>query len=131
MSEQENGLQALGPLDGFEVWDKNTDAPAGLKPDKKAAWVSVLMSGGLGLNKVARFMLGEDVRAVKIMFDRQRKRIGFVPTDPEDGNSYDITSTCGCQIQCRKLLEYYGITVEKTTRCYDLEVIDGILIANL
>ena len=28
-------------------------------------------------------------------------------------------------------MEHYGISVERTTRCYDLEMVDGGLVANL
>ena len=57
---------------------------------------------------------------------------GFIPNDPGDKNSYEIYSwNQSVQISCRKLMDHYGISVERTTRCYDLEVVDGVLVANI
>jgi hypothetical protein len=115
-------------LSGFEVWDRTIQAPAGT--ERKEAFVSVLMSGGFGINKVARRMLGP-VEAVRVMYDPERKRVGFVPADPEEKGCFLISSWNSAQVTCSKLMEYYGIRVERTTRCYDLEMVDGVLVANL
>ena len=32
---------------------------------------------------------------------------------------------------CRRLFEYYGVDVSETRRCYDLDMVDGVLVANL
>ena len=117
-------------LDGFEVWDRTIQAPAGT--EKKEAFVSVLVSGGFGINIPARRLLGQWAEAVKVMYDPERKRVGFVPTDPDAKNSYEVYSwNQSVQIGCKKLMDHYGISVERTTRCYDLEVVDGVLVANI
>ena len=116
-------------LDGFQVWDRDVNAPAGT--EKKVAFVSVLVSG-FRLNLAARRMLGEP-GAVRLMFDPKRRRVGLVPVGPESANCYPISpySSGGLQISCTKLMEHYGISVERTTRCYDLEMVDGVPVANL
>jgi len=117
-------------LDGFEVWDRTISAPAGT--ERKEAFVSLLTSGGFGVNIAARRMLGEWAEAVKVMYDPERKRVGFVPTDPEEKNSYRVYGwDHSFQVSCKKLTDHYGISVERTTRCYDLEVVDGVLVANI
>ena len=116
-------------LDGFEVWDRTVQAPAGT--ERKVAFVSVLMSGGFSLNSAARRLLGEGVEALEVMYDPERKRVGFIPTHRDDANSYEVYSNCGCQIQCKKLMEHYGISVERTARCHDIDVVDGVLVANI
>ena len=92
----------------------------------------MLQSGGFGINIPARRMLGRSVEAIRVMYDPQRRRVGFVAADPEDRNSFEV---CGwdysLQVQCKKLMEHYGITVARTVRCYDLEVVDGVLVANI
>ena len=130
-TEHPGGLPELrAGLDGFEVWDRTINAPAGT--ERKEAFVSILMSGGFGINIAARRMLGRGTEAVKVMYDPERKRVGFVPTDPESKNSYEVYGwNYSVQIQCKKLMEHYGICVERTARCYDLEVVDGVLVANI
>jgi hypothetical protein len=51
-------LGDLGPvaLDGFEVWDRYVQAPAG--SETRVAFVSIRKGGVVGLNKAAREMLG-------------------------------------------------------------------------
>ena len=115
-------------LDGFEVWDRTVNTPAG--QGRKVAWVSLLMSGGIGLNRAAREML-PPCEAVRLMYDPKGRRIGFVVTDPEAENSYEVRYTSGTQIQCRKFLEWYGLEVSETTRYTDLRVIDGVLVVDL
>ncbi len=116
-------------LANFEVWDRTISAPVGT--EKREAFVSVLMSGGFGLNIAARRLLGR-VEAVKVMYDPRRKRVGFIPADPEDKNSYHIHGwNDSVQIACKKLMDHYGISCERTARCYDLEMIDGMLVANI
>jgi hypothetical protein len=116
-------------LSDFEVWDRTIQARAGT--ERKEAFVSVLVSG-FRLNLAARRMLGEP-GAVRIMFDPEQRRVGFVPVGPESANCYPISlySSGGLQISCKKLMEHYGISVERTTRCYDLEMVAGVLVANL
>ena len=117
-------------LDGFQVWDRTIQAPAGT--EKKQAFVSVLMSGGFGLNIAARRLLGEHVEAIRIMYDPERMRVGFVPAEPESPNSYDVHYWySSAQLPCKKLMDHYGIRVERTVRCYHLEVVDGVLVANI
>ena len=116
-------------LDGFKVWDRVIAAPAGT--ERKEAFVSVLVSGGFGINIAARRLLGS-ARAVRLMYDPERKRIGFVPCDPDEANSYELDGwNHSVQITCKKLMEHYGVTVPRTSRCYDLEVVDGVLVANI
>ena len=92
----------------------------------------MLVSGGFRLNLAARRMLGES-GAVRIMFDAEQRRVGYVPVGPESANCYPISpySSGGLQTTCRKLMEHYGISVKETVHCYDLEMVDGVLVANL
>lgn len=115
-------------LDGFEVWDRTVQAPAGR--EKKVAFVSVRVGGVIGLNKAAREMLGRP-EAVKVMFDPKRGRIGLIATSLDEENSYEICQYSGCQISCKKLFDYYGITITKARRYYDIQMIDGILVVNI
>lgn len=123
-------LADLGPvvLDGFEVWDKHHQAPAG--SDTKVAFVSIRVGGVVGLNKYAREMLGP-CDAVRVMYDPKRHRLGIMPGDPEAKDTYLIDYRTQVQIACKKLFEYYGVDISKTRRYYDLEMVDGVLIATL
>lgn len=114
-------------LDGFEVWDRTVQAPAGQA--KKVAFVSVGAGGVVRLNKAATAMLGR-VEAVKIMYDPKHQRLGFVPTDPEAANSYEV-GNFQVYFCCRKLFEYYGVEFFESRRYYGLEMVDGILVANI
>ncbi len=115
-------------LDGFEVWDRTVGAPAG--QGRAVAYVSVRVGGNVGLNKAAVKMLGP-CDAVKVMYDSKRHRLGFVVADPETANSFEIASHSGVQLTCGKLFEYYGVEIEETRRYHDLQMVDGVLIANL
>ena len=124
-------LAELGPveLDGFEVWDRYVQAPAG--SGKKVAFVSVRVGGVVGLNKAAREMLGH-CDAVRVMYDPKRLRLGIVPADPEARDSYQTPDWhWGTQLSCRRMFEFYGVEIAETRRCYDLEMVDGVLVANL
>jgi len=122
-------LAEIGPvaLDGIEVWDRHLQAPAG--SETRVAFVSV-RAGGVGLNKYACKMLGR-CDAVRVTYDPKRHRLGIVPGDPEAKDTYLSDNWCQVQVSCRKLFEYYGVDVSETRRCYDLEMVDGVLIANL
>ena len=73
-------------LDGFEVWDRTVRAPAGQA--KKVAFVSLRVGGVIGANHALGEMLGWPA-AVKVMFDPHRRRLGLVPSAPEDENSFE------------------------------------------
>ena len=123
-------LRELGPvaLDGFEVWDRTVQAPAGSA--KKVAFVSVRKGGVIGVSVAARALL-DPCDPVKIMYDPKQNRIGQIPADPEAQDSYRISRHSNVQIACRKLFEYYDIEVTETRRIYDLEMVDGVLIVDL
>jgi hypothetical protein len=121
-------LAEIGPvaLDGFEVWDKRVQAPAG--SGKRVAFVSVRTGGTVGLNVApARCWVGD---AVRVLYDPKRHRLGIVPGDPEAQDTYIIHYWDQIQIACRELFEFYGVDTSETRRCYDLELVDGVLIAN-
>jgi len=120
----------IGPvvLDGFEVWDRTVQAPAG--QEKKMAFVSVRVGGVVGLNRGAREMLGP-VRAVKVMYDPKHKRLGLVPTNPDDANSYQLRGRTGTQLSCQKLFEHYGLTYTEARRYHDLQMVDEIMVVNM
>ncbi len=126
----EDRLPELGTteLDGFEVWDRTVQAPAG--HGKKVAYVSLRVGGVIGMNRAAREMLGP-CDAVKVMYDPKRQRLGFVHADPDDANSYDVGYWSNTQLSCRKLFEYYGIEITESRRYHDLQVIDGELVADI
>lgn len=115
-------------LDGFEVWDRSTEAPAG--EGVKRAFVSISPAGTIAPNVYAQDML--ETEAVMLLYDKDRRRLGFVPTDLEAENRYLWPNRYGSgQIPARKFCEHYDIHLAKTTRYYSLELIDGVLIANL
>ena len=129
MAARPEQLEEIGPvaLDGFEVWDKRVQAPAG--SGKRVAFVSVRTGGTVGLNVAAREMLGR-CDAVRALYDPKRHRLGIVPGDPEAQDTYIIHYWDQIQIACRRLYEFYGVDTSETRRCYDLELVDGVLIAN-
>ncbi len=126
-------LSELGPLDGFEVWDRTVHAPAG--QGKKVAFVSVRVGGIIGANKAVGEMLGWP-EAVKVMFDPRRQRLGLIPTAPEDENSFETGwrpdyYPSALQLSCKKLFDFYGIEIAKSRRYHDLQVIDGVLVVDM
>lgn len=125
-----NAHPELGPveLDGFEVWDRHVQAPAGT--DRKVAYVSLRLGGVVGMNKAARQMLGP-CEAVKVMFDPKRQRLGIIPTVPDDRMSYWIGRADTVQLSCKKVLAHYGVEVTECRRYTDLRVVDGIMVVEL
>ena len=117
----------LGPLDGFEVWDKNVHAPAG--QGESVAFVSVRVGGVIGMNKAAREMLGSP-EAIRVMFDPKHGRIGLMPTHKDDERGHRLAYSQG-QVSCKKLFEYYGVRITESRRYRNLQVIDGILVVDL
>jgi hypothetical protein len=115
-------------LANFEVWDRRIQAPAG--QDKSVAFVSVRLGGVVGLNKAAREMLGGAVEAVKVMFDPKNKRLGLIPTHPDDDSAYSI-GTFQPSVSCKKLFDHYGFEITESRRYYDPRIIDGILVVDL
>ncbi len=122
-------MPELGPtaLDSFEVWDRNGRAPEGKGSPR--AFVSLRPGGVVGINKDAWAMIGYR-RSVKVMFDPERGRLGIIPADPDDDNAYKLDHW-QAQLSCRALFDYYGVEITETRRCYALELVDGILVANV
>lgn len=120
-------LQPAG-LDGFETWDRNVKAPA--HKEAKVAFVSVRVGGNIGMNKAAYRMWGEP-NACQVMYDSERRRLGFKPCDPEEANSYDISFSGNVQIPCKSLFDYYGVEVRQTRRYHDPKIVDGVLVVDL
>ncbi len=124
-------LPEVGPVgwEGFEVWDRTVHAPAG--QEKKVAFVSVRVGGVVGMNRAAREMLGE-ARAVRVMYDPERERLGLVPTDPDDANSYYLGDRrASPNLSCGKLFEHYGVLISEVRRFHDLRVVDGIMVVDM
>lgn len=116
-------------LANFEVWDRTVQAPAG--QGKKVAFVSLRVGGVVGMNRAAREMLGSPT-AVKVMFDPQRRRLGLIPTHEDEENSYYLGGySSAAQLSCKKLFDYYGLSITETVRYHDLQMIDGILVVDL
>ena len=125
--DTERETSNLGPLDGFEVWDRTVGAPAG--QEKKTAFVSVRVGGVVGLNKVARWMLG-DPEAVRVMFDPKRGRLALIPTHQDDQRGHRFSYNQG-QVSCKSLFDYYGVSITESRRYHDFEIIDGVLVVDL
>jgi hypothetical protein len=116
-------------LGNFEVWDRTVNAPVG--QGKKVAFVSLRVGGVVGMNRAAREMLGSPT-AVKVIFDPKRKRLGFVPTNEDEENSYYLGGySSAAQLSCKKLFDYYGVEVTETRRYHDPRMIDGIMVVDL
>ncbi len=131
MNEQRDGLPEadlgdLGELDGFEVWDRTVWAPAGHA--ERVAYVSVRVGGIVALNRAAAELLGNP-SAVKVMYDPKRHRLGVMPTSGNDPNSYYASTSP--QLSCKRLFAYYGITITRARRYYDLRMVDGILVVDM
>ncbi len=114
-------------LGNFEVWDRTVQAPAG--QGRSVSYVTLRVGGVIGFNRAAREML-PGVEAVKVMYDPKRKRLGFIPTDPNEENSYDLDSR-SAQLSCKKMFDHYGIEITESRRCHDPRLIDGILVVDL
>ena len=114
-------------LANFEVWDRKVSAPAG--HGKSVAFVSVLVGGVVGLNRAARELFGPPA-AVKVMFDPKNKRIGLIPSDPDDAASFKLGWGQG-QVSCKKVFQYYGVEITESKRYRDFKILDGILVVDL
>jgi len=71
--------------------------------------------------------------AVRVTYDPKRQRLGVAPGDPEARGTHPIDYWCQIQISSKKPFGFYRVDISKTRRCYcyDLGVLDGVLIANL
>ena len=74
-------------------------------------------------------MLGR-AEAVKVALDPKRNRLALIPTNPHEENSYALDAR-GAQLSCKKLFDYYGISITETRRYHDLRMLDGILIVDI
>jgi hypothetical protein len=127
----EQQLAQIGPveLDGFEVWDRYGAAPA--QQARAHAFVSLRVGGVMYLNRAAHAMIGEP-EAVRVMFDKKRKRFGLIPSDPGDRRSYNIGGRwCDQSLTVNALCQHYGFHIEESRRYLGLEVVDGVLIVDV
>lgn len=129
---EEMKTPTLGGLDGFELWDRTVHAPA--YKEAKAAFVSVLVGGNMGINKACYKMWGEP-EACQVMFDPERRRVGLRPVECErkycDANCYHLSPHGALQVPCKPLFDFYGVEVTQSRRYHDPKVIDGVLIVDL
>ena len=121
------GLQPAAGLEGFETWDCTGYALE--NQEAKAAFVSIRVGGVISVNKACYRMWGEP-KACQVMFDPQRRRIGLKPVSPDVENSYDLSGQ-QVQIPCKKLFDYYGVTIARLMRYHDPKVVDGVLVIDL
>ncbi len=119
-------LPRLAGLEGFELWDRTTQAPA--HAPVKSAFVSVRVGGVIGMNRATYKMWGEP-DACQVMYDPERRRIAFKPVDPKEENSFQLHHNV--QIPCKSLFDFYGVQIVETRRYYDPKVIDGVLVVDL
>lgn len=113
-------------MEGFEEFDQYHSRSV------KTLFVTIQRRGNFSLNRAAFKALGEP-KAVKMLFNRSKRQIGFRPTTPDDfrsvpvrrqghSNSYMIAGLTFCK-------EYDIDTA--TARRYKVEVQQGILIIDL
>lgn len=116
-------------LEGFEGWDKRVQAPD--HEEAYTAFVSLRVGGVIGINKSAYQMWGKP-QAMRLMFDRERRRIGIAPTARDDPRGWveESVSHGGTSIPAKRFCEYYGIMPAETRR-YTPKIIDGVLIVEL
>ena len=119
-------MPRLAGLEGFEVWDRNVQAP--VHKEVKTAFVAVRVGGTVGVNRTCYVMWGEPEACV-VMFDPERRRLALKPVSLDDPQSYALNDHAA--ITCRKLFEYYGVEIVETRRYYDPKVIDGVLVVDL
>ncbi len=120
--------QASG-LERFEVWDRTLHAPESKEAD--AAFASIRVGGVIGMNRAAYRMWGEP-EACQVLFDPKRRRLELKPVRAgETKNSSELNSHSQVQIACKKLFDYYGISIGEAWRYHDLKVIDGVLVIDL
>jgi hypothetical protein len=122
-------LPALEPgeLSGFEVWDRDVQAPAGKA--EKAAFVTVGATGQVGINRAAREMWGWH-EATRLAFDPERRRLAFIPASADDPKAH-LLGEFQATVGCKKLLDYYGIDYSETRRYRSIRVADGVLVVEL
>jgi hypothetical protein len=83
------------------------------------------------MNRAAYRMWGEP-EACQVLFDPKRRRLGLKPVRAaETKNSSELNSHSQVQIACKKLFDYYGISIGEAWRYHDLKVIDGVLVIDL
>jgi len=121
-------MPRLAGLEGFEVWDRNVQAP--VHKEVKTAFVAVRVGGVVGVNRTCYVMWGEPEACV-VMFDPERRRLALKPVSPDDPQSYEMHRCSQVAITCKKLFEYYGVEIVETRRYYDPKVIDGVLVVDL
>jgi hypothetical protein len=115
-------------LEGFEGWDKRVCAPE--DHQVSTAFVSLRVGGVIGINKTTDQMWGKP-DAARLMFDRERRRIGIAPASPDDPRAWrDLGRLGGANINAKRFFEYYGIMPAETRR-YTPKFIEGVLIIEL
>jgi hypothetical protein len=115
-------------LEGFEVWDRKAHAPA--HKSEQGAFVSVRVGGFVGISLICYKMWGEP-EACRVMFDPERRRIGFKPCRTGEPGSYAFKKDSLKQVPLRNLFAYYDVQVSQTRRYHDPKVIDGVLVVDL
>jgi hypothetical protein len=106
MAARPEQLAEIGPvaLDGFEVWDKRVQAPAGRAERGSRSSPCGRAERSASTWRPARCWVGCD--AVRVLYDPKRHRLGIVPGDPEAQDTYIIHYWDQIQIACRKLFEF-------------------------
>lgn len=98
---------------------------------KGEPYISINSQHKISFNKGAWFALGK-CEAALLKFDTEKKVIGIEPTDESDRRAFPVKrhSSNNAYMYAKTFLEYYGLTVEKTTQ-HDAELADGELIVRL
>lgn len=98
----------------------------------KVMRVSLHKKGNFSLNKAAYEALGSP-QAVTLLFDREKKVVGFKPVEPEVRHAYRVRSQNNSQsylIGAISFCKYYDIDASKT-RMFEPELSDGLLVLEL
>ncbi len=113
-------------MEGFEEFDQYHSRSV------KTLFVTIQRRGNFSLNRAAFKALGEP-KAVKMLFNRSKRQIGFRPTTPDDFRSVPVRKqgqSDSYMIAGLTFCKEYDIDTT-TARRYEVEVQQGVLIVDL
>jgi len=112
----------------WQTFDKRSAAAS------KSPFVTVQKNNGpISLNKAAHELMGSP-EAVELMFEPNRKLIGFKPVQPTSPKAFPVRpqgkNAATLMVAGQAFTKYYGIDT-RVARRYPVEMRDGVLVLDL
>jgi hypothetical protein len=111
----------------FEVFDKRSAAAT------RSPMVTIQRGGSFSLNEAAKELVGSP-EAVELLYDREKKLIGFRPVAPTSPRAFPVRpqgkNAKTYMVAGKAFSNHYGLDTARARR-YAVEMSDGVLVLDL